>query len=92
MLDAKYSYVHSCTTNLGTGMSASVHVDLPGYTKGFKTLEAWCKELHLQPRGTRGESGGQTGKLLMNLFVCVLVYSFQALLHFQPTQTGLLYG
>merc|ERR1712106_1259680 len=62
MLDAKYGYVHSRPTNLGTGMRASVHVDLPGYTKeGVKILEARCEELHLQPRGTRGESGGQTG-------------------------------
>merc|ERR1712077_6410 len=62
MLDAKYGYVHSCPTNLGTGMRASVHVDLPGYTKeGLKPLAARCEELHLQPRGTRGESGGQTG-------------------------------
>merc|ERR1712021_86102 len=62
MLDAKYGYVHSCPTNLGTGMRASVHVDLPGWTKeGVKTLAARCEELHLQPRGTRGESGGQTG-------------------------------
>merc|ERR1712114_138413 len=29
MLDAKYGYIHSCPTNLGTGMRASVHVDLP---------------------------------------------------------------
>merc|ERR1712208_113910 len=62
MLDPKYGYIHSCPTNLGTGMRASVHVDLPGYTKeGVKTLAARCEELHLQPRGTRGESGGQTG-------------------------------
>merc|ERR1711950_67387 len=33
MLDAKYGYIHSCPTNLGTGMRASVHVDLPGWTK-----------------------------------------------------------
>merc|ERR1712183_109489 len=39
MLDPKYGYVHSCPTNLGTGMRASVHVDLPGWTKeGLKTL------------------------------------------------------
>ena len=51
MLDAKYSYVHSCPTNLGTGMRASVHVDLPGYSyELLKTLEARC--------GTRGEYGG----------------------------------
>merc|ERR1711963_755301 len=62
MLDAKYGYIHSCPTNLGTGMRASVHVDLPGYTKeGVNILKARCEELHLQPRGTRGESGGQTG-------------------------------
>jgi len=62
MLDPKYGYVHSCPTNLGTGMRASVHIDLPGYTKlGLKVLQARCEELHLQPRGTRGESGGQTG-------------------------------
>merc|ERR1712095_102211 len=40
-LSEKFGYIHSCPTNLGTGMRASVHVDLP--------------------RGTRGESGGQTG-------------------------------
>jgi len=62
MLDAKYGYIHSCPTNLGTGMRASVHVDLPGYTKeGVNILKARCEDLHLQPRGTRGESGGQTG-------------------------------
>jgi creatine kinase len=62
MLDKKYGYVHSCPTNLGTGMRASVHVDLPGWTKvGLDALQRRCEELHLQPRGTRGESGGQTG-------------------------------
>ena len=64
MLDPKYGYIHSCPTNLGTGMRASVHVDLPGWTKeGVKTLQDRCEELHLQPRGTRGESGGQTGEM-----------------------------
>jgi len=62
MLDPKYGYIHSCPTNLGTGMRASVHIDLPGYAKqGAAVLSARCEELHLQPRGTRGESGGQTG-------------------------------
>ena len=61
-LDPKYGYIHSCPTNLGTGMRASVHVDLPGWTKaGLYALNNRCEELHLQPRGTRGESGGQTG-------------------------------
>merc|ERR1712002_1295282 len=61
-LDARFGYIHSCPTNLGTGMRASVHIDLPGWTKhGVDELKARCEELHLQPRGTRGESGGQTG-------------------------------
>merc|ERR1712050_675124 len=61
-LDEKYGYIHSCPTNLGTGMRASVHVDLPGWTQhGVEKPKARCEELHLQPRGTRGESGGQTG-------------------------------
>ena len=62
MLVPKYGYIHSCSTNLSTGMRASVHIYLPGYTKlGAKVLSARCEELHLQPRGNRGESGGQTG-------------------------------
>merc|ERR1719431_599152 len=61
-LDEKYGYVHSCPTNLGTGMRASVHIDLPGWTRhSIDKLKARCEELGLQPRGTRGESGGQTG-------------------------------
>merc|ERR1712039_902591 len=60
--DAKYGYIHSCPTNLGTGMRASVHVDLPGWTKySVDKLKERCEELHLQHRGTREESGGQTG-------------------------------
>merc|ERR1712088_1144383 len=61
-LSDKFGYIHSCPTNLGTGMRASVHVDLPGWTKySVPELQKRCEELHLQPRGTRGESGGQTG-------------------------------
>merc|ERR1712142_517404 len=61
-LDKKYGYIHSCPTNLGTGMRASVHDDLAGWTAhSIDALKARCEELHLQPRGTKGESGGQTG-------------------------------
>merc|ERR1711970_1657834 len=43
MVDPKYGYLHSCPTNLGTGMRASVHVDLPGLTKeGVDVLKARC--------------------------------------------------
>merc|ERR1711982_77131 len=62
LLDEKLGYLHSCPTNLGTGMRASVHCDLAGWTKeGLPALKKRCEELKLQPRGTRGESGGQTG-------------------------------
>merc|ERR1712226_759574 len=61
-LSEKFGYIHSCPTNLGTGMRASVHVDLPGWTKeSVPALQKRCEELSVQPRGTRGESGGQTG-------------------------------
>merc|ERR1712179_38102 len=61
-LSEKFGYIHSCPTNLGTGMRASVHADLPGWTKeGLPALQKRCEELSVQPRGTRGESGGQTG-------------------------------
>merc|ERR550514_1956150 len=61
-LSEKFGYIHSCPSNLGTGMRASVHIDLPGWTAaGLPALKAKCEELKLQPRGTRGESGGQTG-------------------------------
>merc|ERR1711983_401322 len=62
LLSPKFGYIHSCPTNLGTGMRASVHVDLPGWTKdSIDALKARCDGMGLQPRGTRGESGGQTG-------------------------------
>merc|ERR1712184_191258 len=58
----QYGYIHSCPTNLGTGMRASVHVDLPGWTaESVDKLKARCEELAVQPRGTKGESGVQTG-------------------------------
>merc|ERR1712119_189416 len=61
-LSEQYGFIHSCPTNLGTGMRASVHVDLPGWTKeSVDKLKARREELAVQPRGTRGESGGQTG-------------------------------
>merc|ERR1711981_484006 len=61
-LSEQYGFIHSCPTNLGTGMRASVHVDLPGWTKeSIDKLKARCEELAVQPRGTRGESGGFDG-------------------------------
>merc|ERR1712064_96717 len=43
-ISPKFGYIHSCPTNLGTGMRASVHVDLPGWTKeGLPALQARCE-------------------------------------------------
>merc|ERR1719430_2451321 len=54
-LSEQYGFIHSCPTNLGTGMRASVHVDLPGWTKeSVDKLKKRCEELAVQPRGTRG--------------------------------------
>jgi len=61
-LSEKFGYIKSCPTNLVHVMRASVHVDLPGWTKdSVDALKARCEVLNVQPRGTRGESGGQTG-------------------------------
>merc|ERR1712080_722249 len=61
-LSEQYGYIHSCPPNLGTGMRASVMIDLPGYTKeGLPALKKRCEELAVQPRGTGGESGGFDG-------------------------------
>lgn len=62
LFDDHLGFLHSCPTNLGTGMRASVHVDLEKWAeKGLPKLKERCEALKLQPRGTRGESGGQTG-------------------------------
>ncbi|CAL4217150.1 unnamed protein product, partial [Meganyctiphanes norvegica] len=50
----KYGFIRSCPTNLGTGMNASVQLDLPGWTKeGIDALRARCSQLCVQPRGIR---------------------------------------
>jgi len=61
MFNDHLGFLHSCPTNLGTGMRASVHVDLAGFAGDKDSLKASCETLKLQPRGTRGESSGDTG-------------------------------
>merc|ERR1712179_294030 len=56
MLDPKYGFIHSCPTNLGTGMRASVHVDLPGYTKEGLAVQS-------QMRGAEGSAKGNQGRV-----------------------------
>lgn len=52
-----YGYVTSCPTNLGTGMRASLHLQLPNLTAdGTETkAKAVCKPLGLSVRGAWGE-------------------------------------
>ena len=47
MLDPRYDYIHSCPTNLGTGMRASVHVTLPGWHKKGKNFKGF--EIYVGP-------------------------------------------
>ena len=57
MLDERLGYIHSCPTNLGTGMRASVHIELPGWKKeGTCELQRRCTELSLHCREVNDES------------------------------------
>ncbi len=49
----KFGVVTSCPTNCGTGMRASVHVKLPGFTED--ELKKIAKPLGLSVRGLGGE-------------------------------------
>merc|ERR1719373_669844 len=53
----KYGYVTSCPSNMGTGMRASVHVQLPNLTKDGTDTKAKevCKPFGLGVRGLGGE-------------------------------------
>nr|ABN49969.1 arginine kinase [Monosiga ovata] len=53
-------FIHSCPTNCGTGMRASVHVKLPNVSK-HANFHAWCDKLRLQPRGIHGEHSETEG-------------------------------
>eukprot|EP00051_Salpingoeca_urceolata_P035696 m.30963 g.30963 ORF g.30963 m.30963 type:complete len:426 (+) comp9601_c0_seq1:692-1969(+) len=53
-------YIHSCPTNCGTGMRASVHVKIPK-TSAHADFKKWCAQLRLQPRGIHGEHSETTG-------------------------------
>lgn len=70
--DEKKGYYTSCPTNLGTGMRASVMLDCPnwkaeatakGVATGKKYLQTYYDDnkMGIQARGSRGESGGETG-------------------------------
>ena len=54
---AKYGFVTSCPSNLGTGMRASVHLKIPNLTADGTDVKAVAaaKPLGLSVRGTGGE-------------------------------------
>jgi len=62
VFDPARGYLSSCPTNIGTGMRASVHVDLPAFaTKDL--CKAFVKEqgMMVDIRGTRGEATNTDG-------------------------------
>jgi len=62
VFDSARGYLSSCPTNIGTGMRASVHVDLPAFPNK-DACKAWVKEqgLMIDIRGTRGEATSTDG-------------------------------
>jgi len=62
VFDKARGYLSSCPTNIGTGMRASVHVDLPSFpTK--QAVKAYVKTTphYVDIRGTRGEATNTEG-------------------------------
>merc|ERR1712176_401245 len=57
-----HGYLSSCPTNIGTGMRASVHVDLNGF-KDKDEVKAFVKKkgMMIDIRGTRGEATKTAG-------------------------------
>jgi len=62
VFDKARGYLSSCPTNIGTGMRASVHVDLPGFpTKQAVKDYVKTTEWYVDIRGTRGEATNTEG-------------------------------
>lgn len=53
--DDHVGYITSCPTNLGTGLRASVHIDLPKLGKRKEWFDAIASKYHVQIRGIHGE-------------------------------------
>jgi len=62
VFDANLGYLSACPTNIGTGMRASVHVDLPDYATKEDVKEKVKKlGMMIDVRGTRGEATSTAG-------------------------------
>ena len=72
MLDGEYGYLSTCPTNVGTGLRASVHVDLPGWTRhGIDKLKTRCGELALQVSTQRDS---RRKRIVQRIYGSVAVY------------------
>jgi len=58
-----FGFLASCPTNVGTGMRASVHIDLPNLKakKSIDEIKQQCKDWNLDIRGIYGENTGFDG-------------------------------
>jgi hypothetical protein len=66
LFDDQRGFIATCPSNLGTGMRASVHINLPHASKDPR-FKAICDELHLQPRGADGEHSSTEGASLFDI-------------------------
>jgi len=53
--DEHLGYITSCPTNLGTGMRASVHINLPKLQKNQGLMQTIADQYYVQIRGAHGE-------------------------------------
>ena len=53
--DEHFGYVSTCPTNMGTGLRASVHINLPKLMKAKDLHQSIADKYHVQIRGIHGE-------------------------------------
>ena len=53
--DEHFGYIATCPTNMGSGLRASVHINLPKLMKNPKLHQEIADKFHVQIRGIHGE-------------------------------------
>merc|ERR1711990_181636 len=53
--DEHFGYVSTCPTNMGTGLRASVHINLPKLMKNPELMQSIADKYYVQIRGIHGE-------------------------------------
>lgn len=61
MHNAALGYIGTCPSNLGTGMRASVMIELANLNENVPLLHKICEMYDLQPRGSAGEHSAALG-------------------------------